>query len=150
MARPKNSKNHTKKYRYDDFWLTTGIYKQKVVSFFIRLDYKKDNDKAELIDISSLRNSVEIMFNNEFEFVQRKRHFIYTEMSDYLRYTSGHLQLECHFMKEVLDNTPYDSYDDYIIEHCQKLMEDLRQLFKEHNLTIIAPQRYTKKECTEK
>lgn len=144
MARPKNSKNHTNKYRYDDFCLTTDIYKKAVISFFIRFDYE-DKNKTELIDITELRNKVERMFNKEFQFVQRKRHLLEIEMGKDMRYTSGHCQLNGYFLKEVLDNTPYDSYDDYIIEHSQKLMEDLRKLFKGHNLTIITPQRYTKK-----
>lgn len=147
MARPK--KSHTNKYKYNDFWLTTDIYKKTVISFFIRFDYE-DKGKTELIDITQLRNKVEKMFNKEFQFVQRKRHLLEIEMGQSMKYTSGHAQLTGYFLKEVLEKTPYDSYDDYIIEHSQKLMEDLRKLFKEHNLTIIEPQRYTKKECTEK
>ena len=150
MARPKNSKNHTKKYRYDDFWLTSNIYKGVVISFSIRFDYE-NKDNTEQIDISDLRNEVERMFNKEFEFIHRKRHLLEIEMSDYLRYTSGHCGLTGYFLKEVLENTPYDTYDDYIIEHSQNLIENhIRKLFKEHNLTIIEPQRYTKKECTER
>lgn len=147
MARPK--KSTTKKFRYDDFCLTTSIYKKTVISFCLRFDYE-DKNKTELIDITELRNKVEKMFNKEFQFVQRKRHLLEIEMGQNMKYTSGHCQLNGYFLKEVLENTPYDSYDDYIIEHSQKLMEDLRKLFKEHNLTIIAPQRYTKKQCLER
>lgn len=122
-------KNFSKKYIYDNFYLTFDVYKGKVAFFKIRFNY----ESYELQKTTNgLKNKLETLFKKEFEYLERSRHILEVEMVDEMRNKTARCSLNGYFLK-------FDDYEEFIIAHAEKLMEKVEVLFEKDNLKLKLP-----------
>ena len=123
-------KNFSKKYIYDNFYLTFDVYKDKVAFFKIRFNYESKDDTKQ--NIEKLKMETETLFKKEFEYLERSRHILEVEMVDEMRNKTARCSLNGYFLK-------FDDYEEFIIAHAEKLMEKVEVLFEKDNLKLKLP-----------
>ena len=123
-------KNFSKKYIYDNFYLTFDVYKDKVAFFKIRFNYESKDDTKQ--NIEKLKMETETLFKKEFEYLERSRHILEVEMVDEMRNKTARCSLNGYFLK-------FDDYEEFIIAHADKLMEKVEVLFEKDNLKLKLP-----------
>lgn len=128
MGRPR--KNFSKKYIYDNFYLTFDVYKGKVAFFKIRFNYESEDDTKQ--NIEKLKMETETLFKKEFEYLERSRHILEVEMVDEMRNKTARCSLNGYFLK-------FDDCEEFIIAHAEKLMEKVEVLFENNNLKLKLP-----------
>lgn len=136
MGRPRKKTN--KKYIFDNFYIDIDIYKKNVVHFKIRFNYQQENNIER--NISKLKGKVESIFKKEYQYLERSRHIFEVEMADTLITRTGRCALNGYFLI-------FDDYEEFVLTHAKKVMNNLQVLFNQKNLQILLPERtnnYTK------
>ena len=126
MGRPRKKTN--KKYIFDNFYIDIDIYKKDVVHFKIRFNYQQENNIER--NVSKLKGKVETIFKKEYQYLERSRHIFEVEMVDTLTTRTG----RCLF----------DDYEEFVLQHAQKVMNNLQVLFNQKNFQILLPERTNK------
>lgn len=133
MGRPRKKTN--KKYIFDNFYIDIDIYKKDVVHFKIRFNYQQENNVER--NVSKLKGKVETIFKKEYQYLERSRHIFEVEMVDTLTTRTGRCALNGYFLI-------FDDYEEFVLQHAQKVMNNLQVLFNQKNFQILLPERTNK------
>lgn len=133
MGRPRKKTN--KKYIFDNFYVNIDTYKKKVVNFQIRFDYQQEGDIE--INVVRLKREIETQLKKEFQYLERSRHIFEVEMVDTMKQHTARCSLNGYFLI-------FDDYEEFVLQHAHKVMNNLQILFNQKNLEILLPERTNK------
>jgi hypothetical protein len=140
----RRKKNFEKKYEFDDFCVTTDIYKKQVVFFKMSFFGWKDNDNKEEQDIKEAKKEIKKALRNSFKDIKAERRIYDILMGEISKGKNISVKLFGGFR---IDKTQeIEIIENEILEHSKELMEKIKKILYKLNFNkFTKPKRYERR-----
>ena len=141
MGRRKK-KNFEKKYDFDDFCVTTSVYKKQVV--FFQMSFFGWKDDATLQDLTEARKEVLKALKATYKDIKAERRIYDILMGDVSKGKCSSIKLFSAFYIKNKDEIP--NIEKEILENSKELMEEIKIILNKYAFNkFTKPQRYERR-----
>lgn len=138
----RRKKNFEKKYDFDDFCITTSIYKKQVV--FFQMSFFAIKEDSTILDLTEAKREIKKALRNSFKDIKAERRIYDILMGEISK--GKHMSVKLFGGFRINKTQETEIIENEILEHSKELMEEIKIILNKINFKkFTKPQRYERR-----